>query len=82
MEGTGAQKIAQLSPNPVLQFGRVTALSDYFLFSADKPNALLIENSLPATGGASGSPIVDGSGKVVAILSGGTVDIRDGGRAP
>ena len=82
VEGTGAQKLAQLSPNPVLQFGRVTALSDYFLFSAEKPNALLIENSLPATGGASGSPIVDGSGKVVAILSGGTVDIRDGGRTP
>ena len=37
VEGTGAQKLAQLSPNPVLQFGRVTALSDYFLFSADKP---------------------------------------------
>jgi hypothetical protein len=82
VEGTGAQKLAQLSPNPVLQFGRVTALSDYFLFSAEKPNALLIENSLPATGGASGSPIVDGSGKVVAILSGGTVDIRNGVRSP
>lgn len=82
VEGTGAQKLAQLSPNPVLQFGRVTALSDYFLFSADKPNALLIENSLPATGGASGSPIVDGSGKVVAVLSGGTVDIRNGARTP
>ena len=82
IEGTGAQKLAQLRPNPVLQFGRVTALSDYFLFSADKPNALLIENSLPATGGASGSPIVDDSGKVVAVLSGGTVDIRDGARTP
>ncbi len=82
VEGTGAQKIAQLSPNPVLQFGRVTALSDYFLFNADKANALLIENSLPATGGASGSPIVDASGKVVAILSGGTVDFRNGVRTP
>ncbi len=82
IEGTGAQKLAQLSPNPVLQFGRVTALSDYFLFSADKPNALLVENSLPATGGASGSPVVDASGKVVAVLSGGTVDIHNGGRSP
>ncbi len=82
IEGTGAQKLAQLSPNPVLQFGRVTALTDYFLFHADKPGALLVENSLPATGGASGSPIVDASGKVVAILSGGTVDFRDGVRHP
>ncbi len=82
IEGTGAQKLAQLSPNPVLQFGRVTALSDYFLFNADKPNALLVENSLPATGGASGSPIIDASGKVVAILSGGTVDYRGGVRTP
>ncbi len=82
VEGTGAQKLAQLSPNPVVQFGRVTALSDYFLFHADAAHALLVENSLPATGGASGSPIVDASGKVVAILSGGTVDIRDGGRSP
>ena len=82
IEGTGAQNLAQISPNPVVQLGRVTALSDYFLFHADAANALLVENSLPATGGASGSPIVDASGKVVAILSGGTVDIRDGGRAP
>ena len=82
IEGTGAQKLAQLSPNPVLQFGRVTALSDYFLFDADRANALLVENSLPATGGASGSPIVDASGKVVAVLSGGTVDFRDGVRSP
>ncbi len=82
IEGTGAQKLAQISPNPIVQFGRVTALSDYFLFHADTANALLVENSLPATGGASGSPIVDASGKVVAILSGGTVDIREGGRAP
>ena len=82
IEGTGAQKLAQLSPNPVLQFGRVTALSDYFLLHTDRPNAFLVENSLPATGGASGSPIVDASGKVVAILSGGTVDIRNGVRSP
>ena len=82
IEGTAAQNLAQLSPNPVLQFGRVTALSDYFLFAADKANAFLVENSLPATGGASGSPIIDASGKVVAILSGGTVDIHDGGRTP
>ncbi len=82
LEGTGAQNLAQLAPNPVLQFGRVTALSDYFLLRADAPNSLLVENSLPATGGASGSPIIDSSGQVVAILSGGNVNIVDGGRTP
>ena len=82
IEGTGAQNTAQFSPNPQVQYGRVTTLSDYFLFNADTANALLVQDSLPATGGASGSPIIDASGTVVAVLSGGTVDYRNGVRTP
>jgi hypothetical protein len=37
------------------------------------PRMGTIEHSLPSTGGASGSPIVNARGEVVAILSGGNI---------
>jgi hypothetical protein len=82
VEGVATQKSAQIAPNPQLQFGAVTSLTDYFLFGGDAGNAFLVQNSLPATGGASGSPVVDRSGKVVAVLSGGTVIATETGRTP
>ncbi len=82
IEGTGAQKSAQIAPTPQLQFGHVTSITDYFLFGTDDTHAYLVQESLPATGGASGSPIIDKSGRVVAILSGGNIVITDKGRAP
>ncbi|MFO1425630.1 MAG: serine protease [Steroidobacteraceae bacterium] len=42
----------------------------------------LIEHSLPATGGASGSPIFDAEGEVIAILSGGNVMMAEEARLP
>jgi hypothetical protein len=80
IEGTAAQKLAQLGADATVQFGFVTSLSDYFLLHTDPAHAYLVQHSVPASGGASGSPIVDASGKVVAILSGGNIAITNEGR--
>jgi hypothetical protein len=42
----------------------------------------LIQHDLPATGGASGSPIVGASGRVVALLNAGNVFMVNGDRVP
>jgi hypothetical protein len=82
IEGSASEMSAQISPNPQLQFGAVTSLTNYFLFASAPAEAFLVQNSLPAAGGASGSAIVDKDGFVVAVLSGGTVVATDTGRTP
>jgi hypothetical protein len=58
------------APAPTSQVGIVTSVRNFFLTSDGGP-AQLIEHSLPSAGGASGSPIFDAHGQVVALLSGG-----------
>ncbi|MBL8900842.1 MAG: trypsin-like peptidase domain-containing protein [Planctomycetes bacterium] len=60
-------------PEPVVQLGRVTSTSDFFFGAAAAPECQLVHFSMPATGGASGSPILDAEGRVVAILCAGNV---------
>ncbi|MCB1208404.1 MAG: trypsin-like peptidase domain-containing protein [Verrucomicrobiales bacterium] len=57
--------------NPVatMQSGIVTAVTDFWLARSVFQNRGLIQHNLPATGGASGSPIFDADGDVVGILS-------------
>ena len=43
---------------------------------------LLLQHDLPATGGASGSPIVGASGRVVALLNAGNLFMVNGDRVP
>jgi hypothetical protein len=82
IEGGGSENIAQIAPNPQIQFGAVTSVSDFFLFGTNAADALLVQNSLPSTGGASGSAIVNRDGFVVAILSGGSEVRTETGRTP
>ena len=71
--GTAEQGSAQLKPTPTVQYGRITSVTDFFMFGTDPAHAYLVQHSLPTFKGASGSPIINGKGEVVAILSGGHV---------
>ncbi|MBQ9775994.1 MAG: trypsin-like peptidase domain-containing protein [Lentisphaeria bacterium] len=56
--------------NPVasMQSGIVVAVSDFEMKDAGKNGNFLLRHNLPATGGASGSPIFNQKGEVVALL--------------
>lgn len=56
--------------NPVasMQSGIVVAVSDFDMKDAGPSGNYLIRHNLPATGGASGSPIFNQNGEVVALL--------------
>jgi V8-like Glu-specific endopeptidase len=60
-------------PIATMQSGIVTSLSDSFLGDSGFENNRLVRHNLPATGGASGSPIFTPDGVVVAILWGGNL---------
>ncbi|MCB1502795.1 MAG: trypsin-like peptidase domain-containing protein [Bauldia sp.] len=71
--GTAEQGSAQLKPTPTVQYGRITSVTDFFMFGTDPQHAYLVQHSLPTFKGASGSPIINAKGEVVAVLSGGHV---------
>jgi len=60
-------------PEPVVQGGRVTSVTDFFLAAGEPDETLLVRHSVPAMGGASGSPILNTKGEVVALLNAGSV---------
>ena len=82
VEGTATQRSVADNPEPTVKFGYVSSITDFFLFGAGPDHAFLIRHSIPATGGASGSPIFTPDGKIVAVLSGGTVFDSGGARQP
>jgi Trypsin-like peptidase domain/FHA domain len=59
-------------PTPALQMGHLIHVTDYFGV-ADGPvqERFLVSHSAPMTGGASGSPLLNRKGEVVAVNSGG-----------
>jgi hypothetical protein len=64
------------APVAQAQVATVTALTGIFFGAVPPADAILVHHSLPATGGASGSPILDEQGRVVALLSAGNVLMR------
>lgn len=61
--------------NPVasMQSGIIVAVSDFEMKDAGKDGNHLIRHNLPATGGASGSPIFNKNGEVIALLFAGNI---------
>ena len=63
-------------PIATMQSGIITAISDFALGDSGFPKNQLIRHNLAAVGGASGSPIFNSKGKVVAILNAGNVNTQ------
>jgi S1-C subfamily serine protease len=88
MEGMALEGANLKSPVPQTQIGRITSLTTFFNTSADESTAgpgqrnMLIQHSIPGTGGASGSPILNGRGEVVGVLSAVNFAMVDGQRIP
>lgn len=74
VEGLAGGATATKAPG-TLHFGHISALTDVFMVRADPENRLLIQHSVPVTGGASGSPLIDPSGKVIGIVNGGNTTV-------
>lgn len=58
-------------PVATMQTGIITAVTDYWGSQAEAGDRLLVQHNLPCTGGASGSPIFDQNGEVLAVLCAG-----------
>ena len=70
------------APVPQSQVGHITAITNYFNAPAEPGQGLLIQHSLPATGGASGSPLINAHGEVVGLLSAVNFIVVGGKRIP
>jgi len=69
----GMVQMANLEPTPQIQVANITSITDFFRGQPYFGTAQLIQHSLPATGGASGSPIFNAKGEVIALLNAGNV---------
>ncbi len=77
LKGTDAAR-----PEPTSQTGIITSVTTFFLSRENPKHDLLVQHSVPATGGASGSPMFNTKGEVVAFLNAGNIIIYqtpDGG---
>lgn len=73
-EDLSGGNVSQLNPIATMQTGIVTSISDFYLEDRGPQANHLIRHNLPATGGASGSPIFTADGVVVGALNGGNVE--------
>ena len=70
LRGTDARR-----PEPTSQAGIVTSMTTFYLYKAGDEEDLLVQHSVPAAGGASGSPMFNADGEVVALIN--AVNVAD-----
>lgn len=73
MEGLAGGGVDPRSPVATMQSGIITSATDWWQSKAEFAQRLLIQHNLGATGGASGSPIFNPRGEVVALLNAGNI---------
>ncbi|MCW5549300.1 MAG: FHA domain-containing protein [Opitutaceae bacterium] len=73
MEGMAGNNVDVRNPVATMQSGIVTATTDYWLAPAPFERRFSVQHNLGATGGASGSPMFNSRGEVVAILNAGNI---------
>lgn len=67
------------NPVPIVHQNEILRMTDFFMVRQESDNHL-IHHGLPITGGASGSPIFNASGKVIGLVSSGNFIFDDKGR--
>ncbi len=70
LRGTDAKR-----PEPTSQAGVITSMTPFYLYKAGDEEDLLVQHSVPAAGGASGSPMFNADGEVVALIN--AVNVAD-----
>ncbi len=80
----GVRGTDERRPEPTSQTGIITAMTTFYLYRGADEDDHLIQHSVPAAGGASGSPMFNAEGEVVGFLNSGNVaDVaKDGARMP
>ena len=61
------------APTPQTHIATITAVTDFFLAEGQPGERHLIQHSLPGAGGASGSPVFNRRGEVIALFNAGNL---------
>lgn len=73
--GEGLRGTDTKRPEPTSQTGIVTSMTTFYLYKGSDDEDLLVQHSVPAAGGASGSPMFNDKGEVVALIN--AVNVAD-----
>jgi hypothetical protein len=77
-EGLSATPILLAAPVPVRHRGFLVRITDFFMRQREDGVNQLVQHGLPTAGGASGSPIIDTAGNVIAVANGGNMQFVTG----